>query len=253
MVRCTTFECRGEPIDPAVSEALGLPAGLCVECTSQMQVWSPTTEQEEQEQRDRRSEPVEPAIRSADRAAAAAFFEGAPPEPEELFEGNYGRRGKGADYLGSLVRLAKLDESRRVPGLDRLDRRLIAEAQRLGRVEFRPLSDAVGLSLRAVYRRVRRMVDSTRFFRPMDAEGWRRFKLTLYRPDSPEGLPFDDLQSFDADVQRRRAAYRSVFLQRSRPERCLDCKRFLPRPATGRPRKYCNDACRGRFRRRHAA
>jgi len=37
------------------------------------------------------------------------------------------------------------------------------------------------------------------------------------------------------------------------PPRCPACGRFVRQPATGRPRRFCDQACRGRWRRRQAA
>lgn len=90
----------------------------------------------------------------------------------------------------------------------------------------------------------------------LDPDGWPRLKrLARSISRAPGGMTPRDRQVVRA-LRPLREALAATLKPRPTPPsripqlRCHHCGRWLERSGTGRPRKWCNDTCRGRERRR---
>lgn len=161
------------------------------------------------------------------------------------------------DGFRDLVRLRALDEMSRGTLIDAMDHRIIDAATRLEGVNLKAIARELKLTVVTVRKRVRSMR--------------ARLRTTLEedRAMGAPRTPIRDVEQFralgrflkayrfgdDAELLQAHAFY--VRSARSAPKwqardgaRCRGCGHFLPRqPGRGRPPRYCNQACRARYRR----
>ena len=162
------------------------------------------------------------------------------------------------DRLRDLGPVAEvLDAKSERPLLDAVDRRIVRIAAELGEVRHRTIARRLGVTAPAVIKRVRRMRTKLAAG-PLprllltDPAQWRALKA-LFKAVYGGG----DLEEMRDALLLYRGLARSERVDekldapgdRIPPPRCRWCGRFLGRPTTGRPPRWCGDRCRGRSRR----